>query len=62
MNPLVLVAIQQTPAIIALLKDAFRKENPGAPEPTDEQVLAAWSMAFSASLLKDDNWLAAHPE
>ena len=62
MNPLVLVAIQQTPAIIALLKDAFRKENPAAPEPTDEQVLAAWSMAFSASLLKDDNWLAAHPE
>lgn len=62
MNPLFQLAIQETPAIIALLKEAFAKSNPDAPTPTDEEVIAAYESAFRSSLAKDEAWLAAHPE
>jgi hypothetical protein len=63
MNPaLINVAIAELPAVIALLKAAFGKANPGAPEPTDAEVIAAEMQAFVSSLTKDDQWLAAHPE
>lgn len=62
MNPLAALAIEITPAIIDLLKGAFKKSNPGSPIPTDEEVIAAYKTAFESSLLKDDVWLAAHPE
>lgn len=62
MNPLVLLLIQEAPAAIQLAKDAWAKANPGQPEPTNEQVAAAYIVAFTSSLAKDDNWLAAHPQ
>lgn len=63
MNPaLVQIAIEEAPAIIQLLKDAFAKKNPTAPVPTDAEVIAAYESAFASSVAKDDAWLAAHPD
>ncbi len=59
---LLALAIQQTPAIIELLKGAFKHAAPGDPEPTDAEVIAAYESAFQSSILKDDAWLATHPE
>lgn len=61
MNPLLLVAIQEVPAIIEWLKSAFKKANPNEVEPTDDEVITAYISAFESSLAKDDLWLAAHP-
>jgi len=62
MNPLILLALQQTPAIIDGLKALFHKTNPTAPVPTDAEIIAAYQSAFVSSLAKDDAWRAAHPE
>jgi len=63
MNPqLAAIAIQITPQVIDLLKSIFKKTNPKDPQPTDEQVIAAYRAAFESSLAKDDEWLATHPE
>lgn len=62
MNPLAALAIEITPAIIDLLKGAFKKSNPNDVQPTNEEVIAAYKTAFESSLLKDDTWLASHPE
>ena len=62
MNPLVLLAIQETPAIIAALKSLFAKANPGQPEPTDADVVAAYQSALASSLAKDDDWLEVHKD
>lgn len=59
---LVAIAIQEAPAVIALLKAAFVKQNPGQPEPSEESVIAAYEAAFQSSIAKDERWLAAHPE
>ena len=56
------IAIQNLPAIIDALKGMFLRANPGAPLPTDEEVIAAYQEALASSLAKDANWLAAHPE
>lgn len=62
MNAILLALITGLlPDAIALAKEAFAKENPDAPEPTEEQVMAAYIHAFTSSLAKDDAWLAAHP-
>ena len=61
MNPLILLAIQHLPDIISRLKEVFGHQNPGAPVPSDEEVIAAYQAAFAASLAKDEAWLAAHP-
>lgn len=61
MNPLVAIAIQEAPEVLAFLKDAFAKKNPDAPIPTDQEVIDAYQQAFASSILKDDDWLAAHP-
>ncbi len=61
-DALIALAIQETPAIIDLLKHAFIKANPDAPMPTSEDVIASYQAAFESSIAKDDRWLAAHPE
>lgn len=62
MNPqLLALAIQETPAIIDGLKALFAKQQPGAPVPTDAEIIAAYQSAFVSSLAKDEAWLAAHP-
>lgn len=60
-DKLITLAIQQAPAIIAGLQALFRQENPGAPQPTEVDVIAAFNAAFISSLVKDDKWLAEHP-
>lgn len=63
MNPLLVnVAIEELPAVIALIKSAFKKRDPAAPAPTNEEVIAAYNAAVISSLTKDEKWLAAHPE
>jgi len=61
MNPLVLLAIKEAPAIIATLKSLFAKQHPDQPVPTDEEVIAAYQSALASSLAKDDLWLSQHP-
>jgi len=62
MNPAILMlAIQETPALIAAFRKLFVKANPTLPAPTDEEVIAAFHSAFLSSLAKDAAWLAAHP-
>lgn len=63
MSPaLTALAIQQAPAVLALLRDAWAKRFPGAAAPTDEQVMSAYKQAFEASLDKSKTWLAEHTE
>lgn len=61
MGAITAVLIQNMPALIALGRELFAKENPDAPIPTDEEVIAAWLSAAASSLAKDEAWLAAHP-
>jgi hypothetical protein len=61
LNPVVALAIEQAPNAIKLLMDAFASRHPNEPQPTSEEVEAAWQSAFTSSLAKDDAWLAAHP-
>lgn len=55
------LAIQLTPELIGDFRTLFKKQYPDAVEPTDEEVFAAFELAFQSSLAKDDAWLAAHP-
>lgn len=59
---LIALAIQETPVIIETLRNLFKKHNPDASLPTDEEVIAAYQSAFASSVAKDEAWLAAHPE
>lgn len=61
MNPLLALALQETPTIIDALVKKFSAAHPDEPTPTSEEVIAAYQQAFTSSLAKDDAWLAAHP-
>ena len=50
------------PGIIALIRANHAAANPGAPEPTSAEVIAAFESAVAQSLAKDAAWKAAHPE
>ncbi len=61
MNPvLIQLAIQELPTVIDTFRQLFKKHDPTAPEPTNEDVIAAFEQAFKSSLAKDDAWLSAH--
>lgn len=62
MGALLPIVLQETPAILAAIKDLFGRQHPDAPVPTDEEVMAAFEQAFQSSRAKDDQWLAAHPD
>lgn len=57
---LITIAIQETPGIIALIRDAHMRNNPDSPVPTDAEVIAAYETAFRSSLEKDARWLEDH--
>lgn len=59
---LVNVAFENLPAIVGLIKGAFKQHAPDAPDPTDAEVIAAYHTALSQSLEVDDAWLRAHPK
>ena len=59
---LINLAIQEAPAIIEAFRRLFVRRATNAPTPTDAEVIAAFNQAFLSSLLKDQLWLAAHPE
>ena len=61
MSPILLLAIQEAPQIIAAFKALYAAAHPGTPGPTDAEVIAAFNMAFNLSIATDDAWLAAHP-
>lgn len=60
LGPIVSVAIQELPSILALIRQRHADAHPDATL-TDEQVLAGLASAIMSSLAKDDAWLAAHP-
>lgn len=59
---LVNVAIAQLPALFAWIRGAHSQADPGAPLPTDAEVIAALHAAVASSTARDDQWLAAHPQ
>ena len=62
MNPLLIgVIIKELPALIGVVKDAFHKQQPGDPVPSEADIFVAFNAAFYSSLAKDEAWLAAHP-
>lgn len=62
------VVLKELPTAVELFKLLFKKSNPGAPPPTDEEILLASAKAIgeyrqtlASSTAKDEAWLAAHP-
>lgn len=54
-NSIAQVAVQEAPAIIALIKSAFKRDNPDAVEPTDDEVKAGYEAAFWLTVKADDD-------
>ena len=48
------------PSMVALVRALAAKTAPGAPAPTDAEVLALFASTCMKSLAVDDAWLAAH--
>jgi hypothetical protein len=59
---LITLAIQETPQIVDLLRSLFQKQQPDAPVPSEAEVMAAYQVAFTSTLAKDDFWLSTHRE
>lgn len=55
------VAVTVLPEILALVRSRHAAADPGAPTPTDADVLRGLETAVKDSIAKDDEWLAAHP-
>lgn len=55
------IAIGQLPAILQMIRDARKQQDPNAPEMTDEQALAGLLAAVASSVAKDETWLSQHP-
>ena len=60
MGALVSLIISELPSLIPEIKGLFQAQNPGQPEPTDEQVHAAFLAALAATIARDDSWLQSH--
>jgi hypothetical protein len=57
MNPALIALIEQeAPNVVALLRSAFAKKHPGQPQPTEEDVHAAYVAWRSGTLAKDDSF------
>jgi len=50
------------PSVVGLVQALFRRQHPGVPPPTSEEVLLTFQSACARSLAVDEAWLAAHPE
>ena len=59
MGAIIPIIVQELPDIVALIKSLHAQANPGAPPLTDDQVHAGLLMAVSATIAKDDAYLAA---
>ncbi len=59
MNPILQLLIAEGPSLVAFIKDRFRTANPEAPEPTSEEVVAAFEALFTSSLARDEFLIAA---
>ena len=62
MGALLPLIIQNLPEWIALIRQQFATQHPDQPLPTDAEVIATFHQALASSLLKDEAWLALHPE
>ena len=56
-----LLAIQQLPAVLQMIKDAHTTANPTLPPLTDAEAKDALKGAIASSEAKDDLWLSVHP-
>jgi len=56
------VGITLVPDMIEFFKKAFKKADPTAVPPTDEEIIAILQSSLKSSLVKDAAWLAAHPK
>ena len=56
-----LLAIQQLPAVLQMIKDAHTTANPTLPPLTDAEAIDALKGAIASSEAKDDLWLSVHP-
>mgnify|MGYP001559997803 CR=1 FL=1 len=61
MNPLITVALQQLPAVIAAIQAHRAQANPDLPPLTDAEAIAICRQALDSTEAKDDLWLATHP-
>lgn len=59
---LLAVGVEEAPAIIDLIRQAFVRKHPGAQVPTSAEVIALFDRTYLGSLAIDDAILAAHPE
>jgi hypothetical protein len=57
---LVNVAIEELPAMIAWIREAFHNKHPDAPVPSSAEVIAANQQAYESDLAKDDAYLNTH--
>lgn len=59
MNPIIQLIIEETPSLIALIREKLRKKDPNAPTPTSEEVIAAFEQAYADSYARDEMLKAA---